>query len=151
VAPANDEVVSQRLVELRDLNKKLIVIKNKQLDLLCDKIITNERQMKINTPFLELIVVKVSTISKTREITFVQSDPKNTVTVPVDELLRQNLQLNPNARDVCIQVSFMKTNPVAGYNIKDQYTVNNGVYVQMDSLDNDGYRLLTEEAGFQYL
>ena len=109
--------------------KKLIVIKNKQLDLLCDEIGPDEKQLRVTSKFLELVVTKISTSSSTLDIQIAATDPTHSVTVPADELLRQTLDLNPSAKDVCIQVSFMSSNPVSGYETPSQFTTPNGVYV----------------------
>ena len=120
----NDELppddATEGVIKLRNLNKKLIVIKNKQLDLLCDEIGPDERQLRVTSAYLELLVVKIPTTSLTKDISFVQSDPTNIVKIPVDELLRQSLQYNPDAKNVCLQVSYIKTNPVSGYPLKLQ-------------------------------
>lgn len=51
---------------------------------------------------MELIVTKVAVTTTTKDVSFVQTDPKNTVTLPVDELMIQTLDFNRNAEHVCI-------------------------------------------------
>ena len=45
----------------------------------------------------------------------------------------------------------MFSNPAAGYITPSQFTAPSGIYIQMDSLDDKGNRILSQEQGYQYL
>ena len=129
--------------------KKYIVIKNKQLDLLCSKVDKYGTQTKASGPLITLIVTKISTsVSSNPDIHFVHSGDGTTSIIPTSELVRQTMDVNADVTEICIQQSFMQVNPVAGY-IFDSQEPAIGVYSQTDSIDSEGQRLLSD--GFKYL
>jgi hypothetical protein len=82
--------------------KKLVVIKNKQLDLLCNERDANAKELRVQTSFLELVITKIETSSTKKEIIITQSSPQNSISFPIDEFLRQSLDYDPLAKHVCI-------------------------------------------------
>ena len=85
--------------------RKFIVIKNKQLDLLCEKLTSYApAQKKVNAPLLELIVTKIDTDSDaTPNIHFVYTEDGATSVIPTEELVRQTMDLNGNVTGICVQ------------------------------------------------
>ena len=92
------------LTTLRALMKKFIVIKNKQLDLMCGKVTSYGTQTKVSSPMLELIVTKIATSSKSKpNIHFVYTDDGTTSVIPTNELVKQTMDLNGDVTEICVQ------------------------------------------------
>ena len=93
------------LTTLRALMKKFIVIKNKQLDLMCGKVTSYGTQTKVTSPRLELIVTKIATSSKSSPptIIFTYTYDGTASRIPTDELVKQTMDLNGDVTEICVQ------------------------------------------------
>ena len=60
------------------------------------------------------------------------------IEVPYRKILKDTEALNPDFAWVCIQTSFMKANPVAGYPTDQQYNFKDKIISQVASFDNKG-------------
>lgn len=95
-------------------------------------------------------MTKVKTDAKGyANIHFVNSFDGTTSVIPTKELVRQSLDYNPDATELCVQQSFMKVDPVSGYMFDSQFPAHE-VFSQTDSIDDLGQRLLSEQ-GFDFL
>lgn len=112
------QVADPALDNLRSQIHRVIVQKNRYLDQMCSALTFNGQEIRLNTPKLELIVSKV-TIGPSfgiKDKQFVYSQDQSTILVPIDEIVRHTLDLDPTVEDFCVQVSFMQSYPLSGYN-----------------------------------
>lgn len=105
------------LQELRDQIIRVVVLKNRFLDSMCGTLTFNGQEFRLNTPKLELIVSKIAIGPSygLKDKQFVYSKDQTTILVPIDEIVRHTLDLEPDVNDVCVQVSFMQSYPLSGY------------------------------------
>jgi len=84
---------------------------------MCGALTFNGQEIRLNTPKLELIVSKVAIGPSygLKDKQFVYSQDQTTILVPIDEIVRHTLDLEPDVSDFCVQVSFMQSYPLSGY------------------------------------
>lgn len=140
LAPAT----SPDLTRSQSLLRRLILAKNDLLDRICHTRLLDGQEFKLQTANLELIATKILTSGNdTKDRQFMFSKDQTSVVIPIDEVVESSINLNEPAKSVCLQVSFMKINLLAGYAFPGQSNENN-VFVETGSIDNLGNHILGE-------
>jgi len=84
-----------------------------------------------------------------KESQFVNTDGTVQMDLPVDQLLLQTKDVDPNFEWVCIKASFIRSNPVLP--VSDQFFLADSYSSQISTLDNLGHRHLETDTGFTNL
>jgi hypothetical protein len=99
----------------RELLRKIIVIKNSIADWLCEELSVINRSVKVVKDDLEVHAKWYSIDTGTVSDKDFESASTTKVIPPVDAILTATRTFDNGAEWVCMQVSFMKPNPAAGF------------------------------------